>query len=386
MNVAQRAQYLMIGGFLGAGKTTAILKLAAYLKARGRRVGLITNDQSINLVDTARARSAGHAVEEITGGCFCCKFKSLVEASQVLTRQTAPDVLIAEPVGSCTDLQATVAYPLRQLYGEVYRVAPLSVLLDPQRCGRVLGVLADGKNFSEKVLYVYRKQLEEAELLVLNKVDQIDANLRARLVAALREKYPAADVLEISAATGEGSQAWFDRLLASELGTRELIDIDYDTYAEGEALLGWLNARALIRTAAEFDGNALVMTLTTNLRNRLAERGVEIAHLKMMLSPDEGPDMAAIGLTRTEERPQPTHQLTAPLTSGTLVINLRAEADPDLLEAQVLAGVAELLPGQAEVKEIAAFRPGRPSPTHRGDASEACSGSSCDCRRRPTTA
>ena len=48
------ARYVMIGGFLGAGKTTAILKLAEHLKNKGKRVGLITNDQSVDLVDTAR--------------------------------------------------------------------------------------------------------------------------------------------------------------------------------------------------------------------------------------------------------------------------------------------------------------------------------------------
>jgi signal recognition particle GTPase len=40
-----KARYIMIGGFLGAGKTTAVSKLAAYLTKQGLRVGLITNDQ-----------------------------------------------------------------------------------------------------------------------------------------------------------------------------------------------------------------------------------------------------------------------------------------------------------------------------------------------------
>src|SRR3954454_3586921 len=113
-----KARYVMIGGFLGAGKTTAIIKLATHLTAKGKRVGLITNDQSIDLVDTARVKAAGFPVEEITGGCFCCKFDSLIDASRQLTRSTAPDVFIAEPVGSCTDLKATVSYPMRQLYGD----------------------------------------------------------------------------------------------------------------------------------------------------------------------------------------------------------------------------------------------------------------------------
>ena len=150
---------------------------------------VITNDQSVNLVDTARVRAAGFPVQEITGGCFCCKFDTLVEASRQLTRSTAPDVLIAEPVGSCTDLMATVGYPLRQLYGDDYDLSPLSVLVDPIRCARILGI-ADGRNFSEKVLYVYRKQLEEAELLVINKVDLLTAADRRALADAVKKQFP----------------------------------------------------------------------------------------------------------------------------------------------------------------------------------------------------
>ena len=119
-----KAAYIMIGGFLGAGKTTAILRLARRLVDSGRRVGLITNDQSFGLVDTAMAAAQGFPVEEITGGCFCCKFNSLMEASAKLTREAKPDVFLAEPVGSCTDLKAAVSYPLRRLYGDNFRIAP----------------------------------------------------------------------------------------------------------------------------------------------------------------------------------------------------------------------------------------------------------------------
>jgi len=136
----RKARYLMIGGFLGAGKTTAVAKLARRLSDQGLRVGLITNDQGRNLVDTAMLRSQGFATEEIPGGCFCCRFNSLVDASQRLTESTRPDVFVAEPVGSCTDLAATVTYPLRRLYGDNFTVAPISVLVDPIRALRVFGV------------------------------------------------------------------------------------------------------------------------------------------------------------------------------------------------------------------------------------------------------
>ena len=92
------ARYIMVGGFLGAGKTTALLRLAEMLKGRGKRVGLITNDQSTGLVDTTLARSRGVATEEITGGCFCCRFDSLTAAAKKLSDRERPDVFLAEPV------------------------------------------------------------------------------------------------------------------------------------------------------------------------------------------------------------------------------------------------------------------------------------------------
>src|SRR6185503_10765707 len=101
-------RYVMVGGFLGSGKTTALSQLAKHLTALKQRVGLITNDQGTGLVDTALLTSRGFAVEEIPGGCFCCRFNSLVEAAARLTSRSRPDVFLAEPVGSCTDLVATV--------------------------------------------------------------------------------------------------------------------------------------------------------------------------------------------------------------------------------------------------------------------------------------
>src|SRR5258706_15790046 len=93
------ARYIMIGGFLGAGKTTAVARLAQRLSAQGRTVGLITNDQGSRLVDTALLASQGFSVEEIAGGCFCCRFNSLLGPAAKLSLATRPDVFIAEPVG-----------------------------------------------------------------------------------------------------------------------------------------------------------------------------------------------------------------------------------------------------------------------------------------------
>src|SRR6266436_4093776 len=175
-----RARYIMVGGFLGAGKTTAMLRLGEHLAAQGIRVGLVTNDQSSGLADTTLLSTSGFPVEEITGGCFCCRFNSLTEAAERLTSRVTPDVFLAEPVGSCTDLKASVSYPLRRMYGDNFSVSPLSVVVDPIRALRILG-LEPGKVFSPKVMYVYEKQLEEAEIIVVNKIDLLTDERRELL-------------------------------------------------------------------------------------------------------------------------------------------------------------------------------------------------------------
>ena len=297
-----RARYVMVGGFLGAGKTTAIVRLARLLTDRGRRVGLITNDQSVGLVDTTLARAQGFPVEEITGGCFCCRFNTLMEAADRLNAEARPDVFLAEPVGSCTDLRAAVSYPLRRMYGDAFEIAPLSVLVDPLRALRVLGLEA-GRSFSRKVLYVYDRQLAEADVIVMNKVDLLDAARLGRLREALAERYPQAEVLAMSAREGTGLEPWVERVTRGAMGLGAAPDVDYDTYAEGEALLGWLNATARVRSAAPFDGNALLRELATGMADAVGAG--EIAHLKMTLTAEELPaDIAVLNLVAGDRGPR----------------------------------------------------------------------------------
>ena len=365
-----KARYLMLGGFLGAGKTTAVAKLAERLTQQGLRVGLITNDQGKELVDTAMLRSRGFATEEIPGGCFCCRFNSLVDAANKLTERTRPDVFIAEPVGSCTDLVATVTYPLRRMYGDQFLIAPLSVLVDPVRAQRVLG-LADGGQFSEKVLYIYRKQLEEADLIVVNKREILDALQLDRLRLRLAEQFPRAKVLAVSARTGAGLDDWFNQITATEQVARVAMDVDYEVYAEGEALLGWLNATVILSNQKSFDGNQVIRDLANTMSRLLAEAGAEVAHLKMTLEPEDAGlgDLAVINLVRNDFVPELSQELSDWLDAGKLILNCRAEASPDVLHAALTQALTETGKQHPHLflrlEHLEHFRPGKPQPTHR---------------------
>lgn len=365
-----RARYIMIGGFLGAGKTTAISRLARWLTDQGLRVGLITNDQGRDLVDTAMLRSQGFATEEIPGGCFCCRFNSLVEAAGKLNEQTRPEVFLAEPVGSCTDLIATVTYPLRRLYGDRFTVAPVSVLVDPLRALRVFGV-EKGPTFSEKVLYIYQKQIEEADLVVVSKSDTIPAEKLELLRTVIQERFPKKEILSVSSRTGANLEVWFNRVMEAEQDSGRAMSIDYDIYADGEALLGWLNSTVQLSAAEPVDSEGVLKNLALAMQARLRDRDAEIAHLKMTLSPDVSlaGEIAVINLVRSDFVPEQSLRLDDPISSGQLILNLRAEADPDFLAAALRESLSEVASGtaglQLTLEHLEHFRPGKPMPTHR---------------------
>ena len=370
-----KPRYIMIGGFLGAGKTTAVGKLAAHLTGHGMRVGLITNDQGRNLVDTTMLRSQGFATEEIPGGCFCCRFNSLVEAVQRLREQSRPDVFIAEPVGSCTDLVATVTYPLRRLYGGHFTVAPVSVLVDPIRALRVLG-LEPGGSFSEKVRYIYLKQLEEADLIVISKCDLLDSARLESLQKALAARFPDKEVLAMSARHGTNLDTWFEKIISKHQDAGQAMEVDYTVYADGEALLGWLNCTVQLSAEKAFDGDKFLKDLAGGIQLRLGTAGAEVAHLKMTLVPVGGVGKpAAVNVVRSDLLPELSTRLEEPIRGGQITINLRAEADPALLERVVRQALGAAAGAFATLhftlEHLEHFRPGKPTPTHRFERASA---------------
>src|SRR5437899_4172343 len=185
----KRLRFIMIGGFLGAGKTTTISRLAHFYINQGRRVGLVTNDQAQDLVDTNSLRAQGFPVEEVAGACFCCRFDDLISKVGRLQEGERPDVILAEPVGSCTDLVATVVQPLKDLYRSRFQVAPYAVLFKPSHGLRILRN-ESGAGFSPKAAYIFTKQLEEADAIVINRIDEMTPAAVDELVKLVEARYP----------------------------------------------------------------------------------------------------------------------------------------------------------------------------------------------------
>jgi G3E family GTPase len=187
IKVEKPVKLIFAGGFLGSGKTTALAALAKRLIERGMRVGLITNDQTENLVDTVIAKQMlselGVPIEEVVKGCFCCRFDELMDHMEKILAHN-PDVLMGEPVGSCTDFVAAVANPIKIGYREAFRFAPFSIMVDPDRVRELL-LEETETNFPEEVAYLFGKQMEEADIIALNKIDLLSGQETERLQKAM---------------------------------------------------------------------------------------------------------------------------------------------------------------------------------------------------------
>ncbi|MEZ4861635.1 MAG: GTP-binding protein [Caldilineaceae bacterium] len=349
---------IIVGGFLGAGKTTLLLTAANHLVQQGYRVGLVTNDQGEDLVDTATADQATIPVTEVAGGCFCCRFPDLLQGLQRLQTSVNPDIILAEPVGSCTDLVATVLRPLAQLHGEQYHLAPLTVLLDGTR---------DLAHFSSNVHYLYQQQLAEAELILLNKIDQLTPAQQRTQLDGLRNRYPQAHPLLLAARQGLGVAEWLEIALGQVSRNPAALLIDYTRYAEAEAALGWLNAKGLVRADDPFAAATWVEQLLTGLAQRFAAANAAIAHIKTLVTTP----VANLKASITQAGGPVTWDVVAATTETTqldFLLNVRVHAPPPLLATVVEQTLAATKPqpgARHYFEHFECFSPLPPKPTYR---------------------
>lgn len=359
-----RIRFIMLGGFLGAGKTTAIAQMANRYQGYGKHVCIVTNDQAADLVDTQLLKSYGYDVAEVAGSCFCCNFNGLTDAMDTFDSKQRPDIILAEPVGSCTDLVATVAIPMMQLLGEKFEICPYAVVLKPSHGLKILS--GTGRGFSPQAEYIFRKQLEEADIILINRIDELPAEQVEQLKSLLNEQFPDRPVLCISAKTGENIDELLRQLESVPPRRVKMMDVDYDVYAEGEAELGWLNASVSLEAERAFSLDECLMRLMNELKSRFAEVFAETAHLKVIAQSDGNTAMANLVSSDTAATLSLPSNCLAPFAE--LVINARVAIDPAYLESFVQAAVdsvAVQFRATSTVNSIQSFRPGRPVPTHR---------------------
>ncbi len=155
----------LIMGFLGVGKTTAILDLLRH-KPKNENWAVLVNEFGKVGIDGAIFAAFGATVREVAGGCLCCAVGLPFQASiNRLLKETRPDRLLIEPTG--------LGHPKKVLemlgnepFKRVLDVRASICLVDPQK-------LKDHR-YTRHENFI--DQLALSDVLVANKMDLADSD------------------------------------------------------------------------------------------------------------------------------------------------------------------------------------------------------------------
>ena len=183
---------LCIAGFLGSGKTTVLLEVARAMSARGAQLAIIENEIGEVGVDGGYVREQGLPVQELFGGCICCTLQvGLVETLRAVETRYEPDWVIIEPTGLAApgDILGLVVDNCPHV--DTIRVL---TLVDAPRWPMLLEIVEP----------LVTAQLEAADIVAVNKVDQVDEKALEAVMDSVRALAGKATVLPVSATSGAG--------------------------------------------------------------------------------------------------------------------------------------------------------------------------------------
>jgi G3E family GTPase len=355
---------VLTGGFLGSGKTTAILEASSLLSEQGIKVAVITNDQGNQQVDSRYLATHPFPVAEVADACFCCKFEELDQHIHTLLLDRQVEVIFAESVGSCTDLAATVVNPLLHFHDKRLDIV-LSVFADI----RLLGFFLQGNKdiFYGNVNYIFQKQLEEADLIIVNKIDLLTPDQLALAKALIEKEFRGKTILYQNSLSGDSVRDWIDLVLYhwSNPEFRQSLELDYDLYAKGEAELAWLDEVMEIEAPGKNAGQA-ALVLIEQVYSSILRGKYPIGHLKFLL--DDGQSQNKISFTFMESGDLNPIARVRPTSQAKLLINARVQTEPYRLReilSHAIDQVQELMQCRILRSKGSAFKPGYPKPTHR---------------------
>lgn len=283
MNGSKTTRFVILGGYLGAGKTTLATALARKLSSEnGLSVAVITNDQGELLVDTEFVKNAGFDVRSVTGGCFCSDLPQFIKHARGLVEMNRPDIIIVEPIGTSTNIISSVILPIRSMCPGEFSIAPLLIVIDGTR---ITELLAKGQGFGlGGGKMIPRSQVSEAEMVLVSKLDLMENHEVENVIERLRSEVPEANVITFSSHSGENLDKIKDVLLSNQESVKIREADDGRLFATERADLGWYNANAAIDAKERLDTHAFITAIFRNVSECFDSD--RITHLKVLVESD----------------------------------------------------------------------------------------------------
>jgi G3E family GTPase len=353
---AGRIKLVVLGGYLGAGKTTLAVALAKKLNAEnGLSVSIITNDQGEVLVDTEFVRNAGFSVRDVTGGCFCTKLPVFIKHARELVESGRPDVIIAEPIGTSTNILSNVILQIKAAYPDQFDIAPFFVVVDGTRIG---GPSGQGSTYHlEDNNLVPTNQVNEAEIILVSKTDRIaDAGELARIEQALHSKNPDARIIAISSHSGRNLDEIAKVILSGRCSTKQCEAQEGRLFAAEKASLGWYNSHTDFVTDVRLDTYQVITSIMKDVEARFG--GERLAHVKILVESETmSVKMSMVAGSVQTDMVRGGRYMNG---NGRLILNARVRGSPEELKSNISEAVLSSLRGAgARVAQFseAAFTP-----------------------------
>ena len=328
-------KFAVFGGFLGAGKTTAMMALTRYCTEHGCKASMISNDlgEGVTLADHRYAVLSGCSASEMVDECICFQRENLAARLRSCFEEGC-ELVISDIPGFGVGALEHVYHGLTEEYPGEFALAPFTVLTEPA----TVELLRAGSDADRAI--ICHCQLLEADLIVLNKCDLPDEAAREADLDWLAEHYPQAAVLAVSARTGRGLDALAAALREKSASLRHPA-IDYD----GDPLqnaLGRISEYYLQYHAAvcclDFDANAYLADIAETVREAVRAAGREIPHLKL-LAWEPGGDFGRVDLLGTACGTEVGRRFSGPCTELAVILNASAVCPEKELEALLGAAV-----------------------------------------------
>lgn len=190
---------LIFGGFLGSGKTTALMQLARYIVESSEtdnpnKIMILENEIGEIGIDDAFLRGGGFQVDNLFAGCACCTVSGeLVTAASRIEREYNPEWLVVETTG--------LAYPIKiqeNLRDAMKIESRIAVLIDASRWQRLHKPMEN----------LFKGQIVGSDAVVINKADLVDEEIMNSVEKDIREYEDEVQIFRVSALNPVNDEVW----------------------------------------------------------------------------------------------------------------------------------------------------------------------------------
>ena len=310
-------KFAVFSGFLGSGKTTLMIAMMRHLNAQRIKSAMISNDLGgPGLADHRYAKLDGCNASELTGTCICYQTENLVSRLDQLFDVDGCSLVISDIPGFGIGALDHVYHKLWKEYPNRFELGPFTVLCEPETLQRL------SAHKDPDLCYILKMQLMEADLIVLNKCDLLSQSQQEKGIRQLQSFNSQAQVLPVSALTGEGVDSLVQALISGTASLRNP-DLGYGscTFSSAMGRISEYNIQYhAVVCCRDFNGTAYLRDLAEAFRKGLQKVNAEIPHMKLLAWTPQG-DYSKIDLLGVSRPIVTAKELKATCTELAVILN-----------------------------------------------------------------